>query len=81
MEQQKVKVYGIVSLTKSVYIRIQVLVFLVLLAALVISLLWEVPDNLRGNFLFANLALIVIIIAVLELLETFFTLKKFQYRE
>ena len=78
MEPRKVKIYGIVSLAKSTYIRIQIAVFLVLLGAFVFSLLWKAPDELRGNFLFDKLTLVVVVIAILEILETFFTLRKFE---
>ena len=81
MEPTKVKIWGIMSLTRSGYVRMQIIVFLILGGAFLFSLLWEVPTRLSGNWLWDNLALIVVVVVALEILETYLTLGKFRDEE
>ena len=78
MEPTKVKIWGIISLTRSAYVKTQVVVFLILAGAFVFALIWEVPTALRQNWLWNNLTLITAGIVVLEILETYVTLRKFK---
>ena len=76
MERSKVKLLGIIPGTRSSYIKDQTVVFLVITAAFIFSLLWEPPERLRENILFDHLTLFVVIILISEVVETLFTLRK-----
>ena len=76
MEPTKVKVYGFISLTKTTYVKIQTVVFLILTLALIFSLAWGTPARLAESVFWGNLTLITVIVLILEALETYFTLRK-----
>ena len=76
MERSKVKLLGIIPGTRSSYIKAQTVVFIVIIAAFILSLMWEPPERLRENILFDHLTLFVVIILISEVVETLFTLRK-----
>jgi len=76
MEKVKVKAYGIIHFTKKQYIITQLLGFSFLFVLLLLSSFLNLDKATLGN---AKIFLIIIII--LECIETFFMFRKFKQKE
>lgn len=70
---KKVKAYGILPVSQRQYIIIQTIVF----AILIISFIFASLVNL-DEYVFGNARLVIIIVTILEIIETYFILKKFR---
>lgn len=77
----KIRAYGLVPLTKTAYLRVQVVAFAVFLLALIASLVLPVPAGWQEYPLFEFMPLIVAGLGVLEGIETLLMLRKFREKE
>jgi len=75
MSEIKVNAYGIMNFTKRQYLITQTIVFAVLIAVLIVSYVNDYPSS--DNILVKYLAVGSLIIMALEVVETFFMLRKF----
>jgi len=74
--QKKVMLYSLLEISRSTYIKIQILVFACLVIAFILSLLLQMPQKFSDDIFPGNILIIIVIVAVLEILETYFTLRK-----
>jgi hypothetical protein len=77
----KIRAYGLLPLTKTAYLRVQVVAFAVFLLALIASLLVPPPAGLREYRIFEFTPLIVAALGVLEGIEMLLMLRKFKAKE
>lgn len=76
MSQTTIKSYGLINFTKKQYIIVQAVVFASLLALFVTAFFIDLD-----YYLFGNAIAVISIVAFLEVLETFFMLRKFKQKE
>ena len=76
MEEIKVKIYGLINITKKQYIITQTIVFSLLVILLILSLFYNTSE-----VIFGIKQTIICIVVVLEIIETLFVFKKFKEKE
>ncbi|WP_455216766.1 hypothetical protein [Kaarinaea lacus] len=79
MQDIKVKVYGIIDLTRNQYLMIQFIGLIILLLLLAAYFYFDL--GLSEEFIFRHIDTFCYTIIVLEIVETFFVLKKFQQKK
>lgn len=75
-EAVTVKSYGLVRLTKKTYVTIQAVGFLILALVFVATFFTDID-----KYLFGNARVVVLVVAFLEILETYFMLRRFNRKE
>ena len=74
--QPKVKPCNLLEMNRKTYLAIQIIVFGFLVLAFIAVLYYEIPQKFSDNFILRNILYIIAIVAILEVLETYFTLEK-----
>jgi purine-cytosine permease-like protein len=72
----KVKAYGLINFTKKQYIIVQSVVFGIIILVFLLSFFYDFD-----KFMFGYAKSIILVIAFLELIETFFMFKKFREKK
>ena len=72
----KVKAYGLINFTKKQYTITQTIVFVFLVVLFLLSFLYDF-----NAFIFGNARILILGVAFLESIETFFMFKKFREKE
>lgn len=72
----KVKAYGLINFTKKQYIIIQAVVFFIIIWVFLLSFFYDFD-----KLMFGHAKIIILVIAFLEFIETFFMFKKFREKQ
>jgi len=63
-------------MSRDTYIKVQIVSFACLVIVFIINLLLQIHQKFSDNIFLGNILIILIIVAVSEVLETYFTLRK-----